>query len=127
LYQKGGVYMDSDAMIETQIENLVRDHAFFSIRSSYYPNSVFQGILGGIPKHPLLYQAMKNIYETDNSALVQEFHLLCKNLYEYVSESNEPNIHLYQEIYGNEEQAYIVDEKNTLLAIHYHFTKKIPE
>jgi mannosyltransferase OCH1-like enzyme len=127
LYQNGGVYMDTDAMLETPIENLVRNHSFFSVNSSYFPQSVFQGILGATPKHPLLFQAMKNIYEIDIPVLSSDFHLLCKNLYRYFHESNEPNIHLYEEIYGNEEEAYVVDENQTLLAIHYHLTKKIPD
>lgn len=127
LYKKGGVYMDTDAMLETPIEKLVRNHAFFSVNSSYFPQSVFQGILGAIPNHPLLYQAMKNIYEINISVLLADFHLLCKNLYRYFHESDEPNIHLYEEIYGNEEEAHVVDENQTLLAIHYHLTKKIPE
>jgi hypothetical protein len=127
LYQKGGVYMDTDAMLETPIENLARNYACFSVNSSYFPNVVFQGILGATPKHPIMYQAMKNIYETEIPTLHTDFHLLCKNLYRYFQESNEPNIHLYQEIYENENEAHIVDENQSLLAIHYHLTKKIPD
>jgi mannosyltransferase OCH1-like enzyme len=127
LYKKGGVYIDSDAMLQTIITDLTREHTFFSVCSSYFPSTIFQGIIGSIPEHPILYKAIKNIYETENRILIHDFHLLCRNLYSYVHEHTcSPEPHLYQEIYGNDQEAHIIDDQHNLLAIHYYSTKIIP-
>jgi mannosyltransferase OCH1-like enzyme len=132
LYVKGGVYMDMDAMIQDNIENIVKDADFFTVESSYFPNTVFQGFLGAIPKHPLIYKALKDIYITPLENLIKEFHLLCKNLYTFIIdyETNDKNkesrIILFKEVYGNEMEAFVNNKENKTILIHYHIKKIIP-
>jgi len=132
LYVKGGVYMDTDAMIQDNIENIVKDADFFTVESSYFPNTVFQGFLGAIPKHPLIYKALKDIYITPLENLIKEFHLLCKNLYTFIIdyETNDKNkeskIILFKEVYGNEMEAFVNNKENKTILIHYHIKKIIP-
>ncbi len=134
LYVKGGVYMDMDAMIQYNIEKIVKDADFFTVESSYFPNTVFQGFLGAIPKHPLIYKALKDIYITPLENLIKEFHLLCKNLYTFIIEyetnnkkiEKESNIILFKEVYGNEMEAFVKNGQDNLVLIHYHIKKIIP-
>ena len=132
LYVKGGVYMDSDAMIKDNIDNIIKDADFFTVESSYFPNTVFQGFLGAIPKHPLIYKALKDIYNTPLENLIKEFHLLCKNLYFFIFEyknniiNKESKILLFKEVYGNEFEAYIKNDEDKIVLIHYHIKKIIP-
>ena len=132
LYVKGGVYMDMDAMIKDNIENIIQDSYFFTVESSYFPNTVFQGFLGAIPKHPLIYKALKDIYNTPLENLIKEFHLLCKNLYFFIFEyknniiNKELKILLFKEVYGNEFEAYIKNDEDKIVLIHYHIKKIIP-
>lgn len=128
LYVKGGVYIDSDAMIQTNIENIVNDYDFFTVNSSYFPGTVFQGFIGAQPKNDLIYKALKDIYNIPKSDLVREFHILCKNLYTFINQDTSTmNKVLFQEIYGNDDEAHVVDKNNNVVAIHYHARKIIPQ
>ena len=132
LYVKGGVYFDTDAMIEVNMDAVVKDYEYFSVNSNYFPKSIFQGFIGCIPEHPIIYEGLKNIYLTDNSALIkkpQNFHDICRNMYVFVSEyPDKTKIKLYEEIFGNNTTANIVDlHDNRLILKHYHINKIIPK
>ena len=106
--------------------------ACFSVNSNYFPKSIFQGFIGCIPEHPIIYEGLKNIYLTDNSALIekpQNFHDICRNMYVFVSEyPDKTKIKLYEEIFGNNTTANIVDlHDNRLILKHYHINKIIPK
>jgi len=149
LYVKGGVYMDLDAMIQCPIENIIGDADFFTVNSSYFPGTVFQGFLGATPKHPLIYEALKDIYHCPLENLRKEFHLLCKNLYGFIQSSlvaelptnlvvggfQPPDIEqqrtdstlLLEEVYGGcPEEAHVIDKNSQVVLIHYHIKKIIP-
>lgn len=134
LYVKGGVYMDTDAMIYDNIDYIIKTSEFISVNSSYFPGTIFQGFLGAKPKHNIIYKALKNIYNTPLENLRIEYHLLCKNLYEYIKEEIINNIKEYsnndilllEEYYGNENEAYIKNFENKTVLIHYHIKKIIP-
>ena len=130
LYVKGGVYMDTDAMIQDNIDDIVGDSDFFTVNSSYFPGTVFQGFLGASPKNPLIYKALYDLYSIPTIYLDYEFHILCKNLYGFIQEEKQRSesrikIKLFEEVYGNEEDAHIKDG-DKLVLIHYHIRKVIP-
>jgi mannosyltransferase OCH1-like enzyme len=127
LYVKGGVYMDLDAMNQCPIENIIGNADFFTVNSSYFPGTVFQGFLGATPKHPLIYQALKDIYHCPLENLRKEFHLLCKNLYGFIQEQRTEKTLLLEEVYGGcEEEAHVLDKDKKVVLIHYHIKKIIP-
>jgi len=131
LYVKGGVYIDMDAMLEENIETIVGDADFFTVKSNYFPGTVFQGFLGASPKHPLIYKALSDIYNISTQVLIREFHVLCKNLYRFIDEERKnresvAKIKLLEEVYGNEEDAHVKDGDKVVL-IHYHIKKVIPK
>ena len=66
LYVKGGVYFDTDAMIECNINEIVRDYEYFSVNSSYFPGTIFQGFIGCVPKSRIIYKGLHNIYHINN-------------------------------------------------------------
>lgn len=61
LYVKGGVYFDTDAMIECDINEIVKDYEYFSVNSSYFPGTIFQGFIGCVPKSQIIYKGLHNI------------------------------------------------------------------
>lgn len=130
LYVKGGVYMDTDAMIQDNIENIVQDYDFFTVNSNYFPGTFFQGFIGCVPGNAIIYDALKDLYNIDNRDLIQNFHQLCTNMYNMVNNNNyDCKIKLYEEIYGNATDAHIVDPdcEFKLVLIHYHIKKIIPQ
>ena len=130
LYVKGGVYMDTDAMIQDNIENIVQDYDFFTVNSNYFPGTFFQGFIGCVTGNAIIYDALKDLYNIDNRDLIQNFHQLCKNMYTMVKNNQyDCKIKLFEEIYGNETDAHIVDQARyyKLVLIHYHIKKIIPQ
>ena len=131
LYVKGGVYFDTDAMIETNINDVVKNYEYFSVNSSYFPGSIFQGFIGCIRGHPIIYKGLHDIYHTDNAQLIakpENFHDICRNMYKFVLEYPDKTfIKLYEEVYGTSEVANVIDlDNNQLVLKHYHIKKIIP-
>jgi lipopolysaccharide biosynthesis glycosyltransferase len=101
LFVKGGVFLDSDAMIYAPITDIVKDYRFFSVRSTLVPDSIFQGILGSEPGNPLIYRALKSFYSMDALVLEFNYHFLCKELFTF-----------YQEIPEDQKAAYKLYTEN---------------
>lgn len=125
LYVKGGVFMDSDAMIYRPIDQIVKDYRFISVNSSAVPGSLFQGILGAEPRNPLIGKALQT-FQGNLSALDSNYHLLCKELFTIYQENPEKEgYHLFQEI-GDLEGDRIVDSGELLFRHFWRNKEGIP-
>lgn len=133
LFVKGGVYFDTDAMIECNIDEITKDYEYFSVNSTYVPNVIFQGFIGCTPNHPIIYKALKDIYQADNNKLIERsenFHDICRNMFHFVTNyEDKSKIKLYEEVFGTPEVANVVDlqDNNKLVLKHYHIKKIIPK
>ena len=119
LYIKGGVYMDSDAMIYEPIDMIVKDYRFISVNSTNIPNTIFQGIIGSEKKNPLIFTMLKDLYLIDLNILnINYFHTCNKIFNELGLIENKEKYVLYNEVpcYSGDK---IVDSNNVLLFRHY--------
>ena len=132
LYVNGGVYFDTDAMVEQNLDLITKRYTYFSVESTYFPDSIFQGFIGCAAGHPIIYKALKDIYSISNSELTrtgENFHLLCRNMYDFVKNyEDKTKIKLYMEVFGDVNTANIVDQEDNdrLILKHYHIKKIIP-
>jgi len=127
LYITGGVFIDSDAMLETNMVDIVKDYTFFSV-NSIIPNAIFQGFIGCTPRNSIIYKALYDAYHINLQELSSNYHLLCYHLYNIIQtdESNEI-IHLYNEKHVKYGLAETFNDNNETILIHYFGDKVIPK
>ena len=127
LYVNGGVFMDSDAMIYENIDDIVQNYDFFSVKSTVFPDTIFQGILGASPKNEIVKHALYHAYSIDPHMLAYDYHCLCRELYKFVcSDTNGYRICLYNESRTSDYYDDILDNKKTILFKHFWRYKRIP-
>lgn len=128
LYVKGGVFIDSDAMIEKDINIIANDYDFFSVESKYFPNTIFNGFIGTTEKNVIMYEALKHAYNIDVYELNKDYMTFCKQLREiYNTHKTGQNSHLYLEVENNDKSAKIVNNKGEPVLIHYYKYKQVPD
>lgn len=127
LYLNGGIFMDSDAMIEKKIDEIVKDYEFFSVKS-YIEGTIFQGFIGCSPRNPIIYEALKDAYLIDIENLTNHYHLLTANLYSIIKDGNYNfKYKLYKELESDDEKAITIDDNGEKILVHYWKDKIIPK
>jgi len=127
LFINGGVFMDSDAMLEADMATILQDYDFFSCDSSFHPGVVFQGFIGATKNNEIIRRALDDAYNTNATELDADYHLFCRNLNAIVHHFNYPyKIKMYKEQRNDTSSAKVVDDLGRTLLIHYYQTKKIP-
>lgn len=136
LYINGGVYIDTDAMIEIDIKDIILDNSFFSILSSHHQcgSTICNAFIGASPKNDIIYRALVDVYNISNDALSGFYHVLCKNLFDIVNNNKyDFTYKLYKEeswenvIVRGYDYCKIYNENNEIVMIHYCIDKKIPK
>jgi len=130
LYLNGGFFMDSDAMIYTNIDNVIKNYDLVSVYSRWVPGTIFQGILGASPKNEII---KRSLYETCRDAEIANsgaYHHFCKQLYDTLQESNYGyNIKIYEEstTTQNWHDGDDILDGETILFRHHRYYKVIPK
>jgi hypothetical protein len=129
LYNEGGVFIDSDAMIQIGLEEIMHDYPFFSV-NSYIDKTVFQGFIGCEPKNQIIYEALKDAYTIDIDVLTQHYHLLTAHMYEIINKSGlekDVDYILYKELESDGEKAVTINQFGEPILIHYWKDKIVPK
>jgi len=126
LYINGGVYLDSDAMIHDNITNIIKEYDFVSVLSTV-PSVIFNGFIASVPKHPIMYEALKDMYTMNKRLLDFDNNYFASGrlLYTLVTTSKYENIYLYNEVMVKG-IGYTYDKDRMCLITHYPITKIIP-
>ena len=131
LYLRGGFFMDSDAMIYKNIEEIVKDYAFVSVNNSRLAGAIFQGVIGASPKNEIIKEALFHLYNANMNFDIESNYLcFCHELYNILTRNNfDYKIKLYEERHGRQGRhcgiAEVWDENEFLFA-HYFIEKIIP-
>lgn len=126
LYINGGVYIDSDAMIYTNIENIIKEFEFISVKS-IIPHTIFNGFISTTPKHDIIHKALTDAYNVKQQDLDSKYLVLCKNLYDIIYKSDMTNVKLYYEKETEEYGTIATIDDNNIILKHYQLTKVIPK
>lgn len=129
LYLKGGVFLDSDAIFETKIENILKEYDGVFVKSFMEQEHLFNGLIAIPPKHKIMYEALFQAYYTHNDILIKDYHYLCQGLLKIFQRINPTNMKIYQEVWKLEDNyggSMIVDDNHQKIASHYWQTKIIP-
>lgn len=137
LYLDGGVFLDSDAMIEVDMNDIAIDYDFFSVNSLCSIGTVFQGLIGSVPRNEIIYKALQDVYTIKPEDLQADYFLIVKHLYDIVHETYyDFKIKLYFENYCETRlnskgyyfytKARIYDWDMREIATHYFHDKHIP-
>jgi hypothetical protein len=127
LYIYGGVFIDGDAMIYDNITNIILNNNFVTA-IGVDPSTIWNGFICTFPKNPIIYEALKYAYNIEVSKFMNNYNLLCKNLYNIIHETKyDFKIKLYYE-YHNKigESAKVIGDNGNTIAIHYFKYKIIP-
>jgi mannosyltransferase OCH1-like enzyme len=128
LYVKGGFYIDIHAMIEQNIDSIVKEYGFVSVLS-YLDSSIFQGVIGCSPKNPIIMGILSYMYDKKEDELNTNDLMLSKELYKIIHEKTyDFEVKLYKEI--KKESKYIIsafnEDTNEKICTHYFINKMIP-
>jgi hypothetical protein len=128
IYLNGGVFVDSDAMIFANIEEITKDYDFFSVRGKGN-EALFQGFIGASKNNKIIYDALVDVYNIDIEILSKKenYLLLCKNIGKIVNNNNYGyDCKLYYDKRINNDEFGVYNELDVLILIHYYRLKKIP-
>ena len=81
LYFNGGIFIDYDFMLQSNVFFNTGEIEFFSILSSVHPGTIFQGVLGCTPCHEVIRLVLALLYNTDQTELDNNYHLTCLDMY----------------------------------------------
>jgi len=130
LYLNGGIFMDSDAIFEVNIDYTISSYDGVFVKS-FMPNThLFNGFIATYPKNPIIYDALKHAYETEDIILQEHYHYFCEELWRIYNKHNPINTKIYQECNKHHEGyggSVILDDNGVKIISHYWKSKKIPK
>lgn len=128
LYLNGGIFLDSDAIFEVNINDIIKSYDSVFVKS-FMPNThLFNGFIVTYPKSAILYDALKHAYETEDKILQKRYHYFCEELWRIYNKHNLPNMKIYQE-HNRSHKGYggsiILDDNGDKIISHYWKSKTI--
>lgn len=120
IFMKGGVFIDSDLMLYENLDTILGNKKFVSVRALQPVGSVFNGFLAATPQHPIILDALNDTYKVEDSALKKFYHLLVARLGTFVDKHMEPSVKLLNEITNTGFSCNIKDpDSGKISMIHY--------
>jgi mannosyltransferase OCH1-like enzyme len=137
LYLKGGCYLDDDALFHVSIDNVIKNYDGIFIKSNFWKIrnvvNIFNGIICIVPKHKIIYEALKHIYSCpyDINNYYSIYAMFCDELYNIIFNKSIDisKIKIYRENAeygdGKYESRILDDESGIIIGTHYFARKEI--
>jgi mannosyltransferase OCH1-like enzyme len=125
LYLNGGVFVDSDLTLQVQLDDIIGSNTFVSVKALHPPGSIFNGFLAVVPKHPIIYDALKGLYSMTNDTL-KDYTVVCKHLGEIVAAYKGQGVKLLYETENLNTHCPINDPDTGKLAMIHYQNSEIP-
>ena len=125
IYINGGVFLDSDAILTNNIYNIIKDYSFFTVKSTYDNDSIFQGLIGATSKNQLIYDCLKSLYNCNLLQYDNDHLYTTRDMYKILNETSH-EYKLYLEEYYNKDTTKITDANNNIIVKHYWRNKVVP-
>ena len=122
----GGIFLDSDAIFEGDVDDIIKSYDSVFVKSFSTNTHLFNGFIATYPKNPIIYDALKHAYETDDIVLQTHYHYFCEELWRIYHRHNIPNMKIYQEYSEGSGVAVMLDDVGEKIISHYWGTKIIP-
>ena len=124
LYLTGGMYLDSDAMLEQHADQIIRDADLVVVVNQH--GSTFNGFIAAEPGHAMLLAALTDVYNTDPNYLRHDYLLFCRNLYNMISvhSTSRTRILMEDQVTAEGWGSFAGSE---CVVMHYPNTKIIPQ
>ena len=87
-----GILMDSDAIFEVNIDYIIRSYDSVFVKSFMSNTYLFNGLIATYPKNPIVYDALRHAYETEDIDIQKNYHYLCEELWRIYHRYNFTNI-----------------------------------
>jgi len=126
LYNEGGIYLDGDAMFETNLEEVAKDYDFFTVKS-WKKGLMFQGFIGCVPKNIILYRSLKDMYNMDLSIINHNYFIIVEMLWWVIHTSKfDFSFKIYNEYFNEHSKAIVLSDEGKILLNHYVIEEIIP-
>ena len=128
LYIYGGVFLDSDAMIEKNLDNIIKQYEFVTVickDESLY----FNGFIATQPNNIIMYESIKDIYNCNKKQLNEDYFYIVRNFKKIVDKNiDKYNTKLFAEDGDWTGTMPTVDKQNNneLIFNHYYGSKIVP-
>lgn len=124
LYKKGGVYIDTDAMLCDSIEWVSKYFDFFTVLCTKR-HSIFNGFIGSCSNNQIILEALNHLYHSQPQDW-KKYTFACDKLYQIIEPyKKNNNVFLYREFYNGGE-SIVKDNDGKKILIHYFMDKVIP-
>ena len=127
IFLKGGLFIDSDLMLYDSIDTILGNKKFVSVRAIRPEGSVYNGFLAATPQHPILLDALNDVYKVDNAMLTKMYHFLVARLGTFVDAHMDDSVKLLKEISNNDLSCNIQDPDSGKISMIHYQNSKIPE
>lgn len=129
LYIHGGMFLDSDAMIETNVENIIQSYDSVYVKSYMEHEHLFNGFIITPANSPIIYEALKHAYNTDDSILENKYHYFCVELWDIYKRLDISNVKIYHEQpgdYNGYGASKVLGDSSNVILRHYWYEKTVP-